>query len=202
VAVIPLDLTARQLRIDELAIEVFAAAAWLGPLPPVIVDPTLTRYTRARATIRTGRQRIRIHPRVLDEPEQVQRGTLAHEIAHLVEGQATGWPVALLATVLLWAAAITVAALAMLEHDTTATTIRFMIAIGLACLAWRVAVIPQRRCELRADRQSVAYVGRDAVLQTLAHLKTETPALLQLIAASGLETHPCPAQRIRHIAKH
>lgn len=67
--------------------------------------------SRGRRLARSGH--IRIHPPVLDKP--LQRGTLVHEVAHMVEGQATGWLIALLATMLLWAGAIAVEAWALLK---------------------------------------------------------------------------------------
>jgi len=194
------ELATRQLRLDAIAADVFEAAGWTGPRPPVTVDPTLSRYTRARCMIRPGRERIRIHPRVLDEPEPVQRGTVAHEIAHLLEGQARGWPVALIVTVALWAAAITLVWRAMMQDDAAALAGRFGAGLVFACLAWGVAVTPQRHCELRADQRSVALVGRQAVLQTLRQLREDTPAVLRALAAAGLETHPSPTQRLRHLS--
>lgn len=193
------DLASRQLRVDAIAADVFDAAGWTGTRPPVTVDPTLSRYTRARCMIRPGRERIRVDPRVLDQPEPVQCGTVAHEIAHLLEGRAREWPVALIVTVALWSTAITLVWQALTQDNPAALAGRFSAGLVFACLAWRVAVTPQRRCELRADQRSVALVGRDAVLQTLRQLRRDTPVVLRALAASGFETHPSPTQRLRHV---
>jgi hypothetical protein len=69
------DLAERQLRVDELAAKVFAAAGWHGPLPPLIVDPTLSgHYPRplrdpARPTA---------HPNPSAGPRQARAGAARH----------------------------------------------------------------------------------------------------------------------------
>jgi len=189
-----------QRRLDVLAADVFAAAGWVGATPAVTVDGSLASYTRARCSTRPGREHIRVHPRVLDEPPGVQRGTLAHEIAHLLDDrQSRGWPGALVVTAVLWGAAFVAVVVALREPDEDAMLLGIGLSWLIAAAAWRVWVGGQRRCELRADAGSVVIVGRDTVLETLRHLHRETPAPFRAAAAIGLETHPSPAQRIRHI---
>jgi Zn-dependent protease with chaperone function len=193
------DLAARQRALDALVDELLLSANWPGPKPPITVDPNLPAHLRARCTIRRGRERIRIHPRVFDEPYDVQRGTAAHEIAHLVEGRATGWPIALLLTVGLWSTAIVAIATGLLGHDLAGQWRGMLAGITLGGIAWRVAVIPQRRCERRADAYSTTLVGRDVVIRTLRHLQAETPRYVRAVATLGLDSHPSPAQRLRSL---
>jgi Zn-dependent protease with chaperone function len=195
------DLAAQQRRADHLATELLTVAGWGGSCPPVVVDRSLPRHRRAHCSIRRGHERIRVHPRVLDEPEAVQRGTMAHEIAHLVEGRATGWPVALTATTVLWAIAIASVVRALRDHPPDVQWRDLGLAIVISLLAWRTAVAPLRRSEYRADTDSVALVGRDIVLTTLRQLHAETPRYFRAVAAAGFETHPSPRQRLRHVQR-
>jgi hypothetical protein len=195
------EFLAQQCHVGQLADELLTAAGWVGTRPPAVVDPALPRHLRAHCSIRRGHQRVRIHPRVLDEPDAVQRTTMAHEIAHLVRGRARGWPVALVATLVLWAIAITVVTLAL--HDGKHVPWgEVSLAVLIALLAWRTTVTPQRRAEYQADADSVALVGRDDVLATLHHLHTDTPRYFRAVAAAGFETHPSPRQRLRHVLRH
>jgi Zn-dependent protease with chaperone function len=195
------DLAALQRRVDQLASELLSASGWVAVPPPVVVDRSLPRHQRAHCTIRRGHECIRIHPRVLDESEEVQRGTMAHEIAHLVEGRATGLPIALLATTGLWAIAIAVVARGLHDSAHHGPWRDLMLAIVIALVAWRTAVAPLRRAEYRADTSSVALVGRDVVLATLRQLHAETPRYFRAVAAAGFETHPSPRQRLRHVQR-
>jgi hypothetical protein len=195
------DLAAQQRRAHDLATELLSVAGWLAPCPPVVVDRSLPRHRRAHCSIRRGHECIRVHPRVLDEPEAVQRGTMAHEIAHLVEGRATGWPVALTATTVLWAIAIASVVRALRDDPQDVQWRDLGLAIVISLLAWRTAVAPLRRSEYRADTDSVALVGRDVVLTTLRQLHAETPRYFRAVAAAGFETHPSPRQRLRHVQR-
>jgi Peptidase family M48 len=190
-----------QRRVDQLATELLIAAGRVRSRPPVVVDRSLPRHRRAHCSIRRGHECIRIHPRVLDEPEAVQRGTMAHEIAHLVQGRARGWPVALIATIILWAIAITLVARALHDRAHDDEWGGLSLAVVIALPAWRTSVTPQRRAEYQADTDSVALVGRDDVLATLRHLHTDTPRYFRAVAAAGFETHPSPRQRLRHVQR-
>jgi peptidase M48-like protein len=195
------DLLAQQRHVDQLADELLTAAGWVGTRPPVVVDPALPRHLRARCSIRRGHERVRIHPRVLDEPDAVQRATMAHEIAHLVLGRARGWPMALVATIILWAIAITVVTVALYDGARDDQWGGLSLAVVIALLAWRTSVTPQRRAEYQADADSVALVGRNDGLATLHHLHTDTPRYSRAVAAAGFETHPSPRQRLRHVKR-
>jgi hypothetical protein len=202
VRVVPVgnDLAGQQRRVDQLATELLTAAGWVGTRPPIVIDRSLPRHRRAHGSIRRGHECIRIHPRVLDEAKAVQRGTMAHEIAHLVAGRARGWPVALVATIALRAIAIIVVALA--PHDDAHNQMHDLSpAVIIALLARRTSVTPLRRTEYCADADSVALAGRDIVLATLRHLHAETPRYFRGVAAAGFETHPSPRERLRHVQR-
>jgi Zn-dependent protease with chaperone function len=126
---------------------------------------------------------------------------MAHEIAHLVRGRARGWPVALVATIILWAIAITVVTLAVYDGASDDQWGELSLAALIALLAWRTSASPQRRAEYHADADSVALVGRDDVLATLHHLHPDTPRYFRAVAAAGFETHPSPRQRLRHVQR-
>ena len=186
-------------QLAELADEIFAAAGWQGIHPPTVVDRRVSRSIRARADGRPGRQSIRVNPCLLIEPEPVRRGTIAHEVAHLDGIRAEHWVSALVGTLCLWAAAIAMVTVATMAGSTTVVSLWFLAGIVAALAALRLSVIPQRRCERAADRQSAAYVDLEVVVSTLQYLHRQTPAVLRMIAACGFETHPSPRQRLRSV---
>jgi Zn-dependent protease with chaperone function len=109
--------------------------------------------------------------------------------------------VALVATIILWAIAITVVTMALYDGAPDDQWGELSLAVLCALLAWRTSVTPQRRAEYQADADSVALVGRDDVLATLRYLHTDTPRYFRAVAAAGFETHPSPRQRLRHVRR-
>lgn len=188
-----------QRRAELLAHEVFTTPEWTGPQPLIIVDSRVPARNRARAITRPGREVIRIHPEVFADPPDVIRGTFAHEAAHVLQGRPSGWAAPLIGTAVLWAAAIACCVRGAEQPHTSTTSASFGAAIIAALLALRMAVIPSRRYELRADALSAQLVGGAVVERTLRHLNTQTPALNRLAATLGLDTHPSPRQRIRRL---
>ena len=141
-------------QLTAITQSIYDVAGWRGDRPPVLVDQRVPRWSRARAVTRPGRQSIRVHPSLLDEPEPVQRGTLAHEVAHLDGLKAERWTLFMAITASLWCAAGGMIAVAVLAASTTALSLWFLAGIVAAVAALRVAVTPQRRCERAADQRS------------------------------------------------
>jgi Zn-dependent protease with chaperone function len=191
-----------QRRADAIAASVFVPPAWPLPIPTVLVDPHLPRRNRATATTRGGRMLIRVHPRVLDEPIDVVRGTLAHEGGHIMLGRRcthTGWT--LIVAIPLWSAAIACCVMGIHQARTAQTSLWFGLALLPTLLALRLVVIPSQLCELRADRLSTTLVGAVVVVRTLECLTAETQLTTRFAAAAGMDSHPLPRQRLRHLAK-
>lgn len=160
------DGDALQRQLQAIAADIFVPPRWTLPPPRVVVDPHVPARSRALASARRRPPLIRVSPRVLGEPVDVLRGTLAHEAGHLlgVRRGAAGWTLA--AAVPLWAIAIAFFAIGVQHSQTVQTSQWFGLAILPALLALRLIAIPSRRCELRADRLSSQIVGVAAVVTT------------------------------------
>jgi hypothetical protein len=106
---------------------------------------------------------------------------MAHEIAHLVQGRARGWPVALVATIILWAVAITVVTMALYDGAPDDQWGDLSLAAVIALLAWRTSVTPQRRAEYQPtptpSRSSVVTTfSQRCVTCTPTRLDTSVPS--------------------------
>lgn len=197
----PEHLVALQARVDQIAGDLFAGPGWPGPAPVVRVDPRVASGNRALASTPHGLGLIRISPAVADEPEEYLRGTLAHEAGHLALGHQraahAGWALAI--GIPLWTLAIVCCVIGVQHSTTEQTSMWFGLAFIPALLALRLIVIPSRRNELAADQWSTSLIGVDAVLSTLQHLHDQRSPLSRLAAGIGMDTHPSPRQRARHI---
>lgn len=170
-------------------------------MPDVLVDPRVSRRTRAAAGMRRGRGLIRLSPAVAEEPAEYLRDTIAHEAGHLALGHHpaahTAW--ALTVGIPLWASAITCCVMGVQHSSTQQASLWFGLAVVPALLAMRLIVIPSRRGEIAADRWSSNAVGTASVLRTLAHLDSQCGPFVRLAAHIGMDTHPSPKQRARRL---
>jgi|ThiBio_1000_plan_1041568.scaffolds.fasta_scaffold00488_9 predicted Zn-dependent protease len=197
----PEHLVALQTRVDQIARDLFASPGWTSPAPVVRVDPRVAGGNRALASVHHGVGLIRISPVVADEPEEYLRGTLAHEAGHLALGHQraahAGWVLAI--GIPLWALAIACCVIGVRDSTTEQTSLWFGLAFIPALLALRLIVIPSRRNELAADQWSTNLIGVEAVLSTIQHLRAAQSPLGRLAAGIGMDTHPSPRQRARHV---
>lgn len=197
----PEHLVALQARVDLVASGVFTGSDWIGPAPPVRVDPRVAGGSRAVAGTHKGTSLIRISPAAAAEREDYLRGTLAHEAGHIALGHQraahTGWALAI--GVPLWALAIACCVIGVQHSTTEQTSLWFGLAFVPALLALSLIVVPSRRSELAADQWSTTLIGTDAVLRTLQHLHDQSSPLARLAAGLGMDTHPSPRQRARHV---
>jgi Zn-dependent protease with chaperone function len=193
------DGDALQRELQAIAADIFVPPRWTLPPPRIVVDPHVPARNRALASARRRPPLILVSPRVLGEPVDVVRGTLAHEAGHLLGGRrgVAGWTLA--AAVPLWAVAIACCVIGVQHAQTAQTSQWFAVALIPTLLALRLMAIPSRRCELRADRLSSQLVGVAAVVATLQHLDAVTPMPTRVLAATGMDSHPSPRQRIRHL---
>lgn len=195
------DLVALQARVDQIARDLFAGPGWTRHAPVVRVDPRIGGGLRAMASTHDGVGLIRISPAVAAEPEDYLRATLAHEAGHITLGHHrashAGWALAI--GIPLWALAIACCVIGVQHSTTGQTSLWFGLAFIPALVALRLIVIPSRRSELAADQWSTSLIGVDAVLRTLQHLHDERSPLARLAAGIGMDTHPSPRQRARHV---